>query len=179
MVYIFFAGGFEEIEGITPVDLLRRADIPVKTVGIGAKTVTGSHGIPFTCDIVANEMSAENISGIILPGGMPGARNLDASAYVRKMLEYAYVTEKLIAAICAAPFILGHSGILTGKKATCYPGYEDDLIGAELSGESTCCDGNIITSRGAGTAIEFSLKIIEYFKGTDCANKIKGSIQYR
>ena len=136
MVYIFLADGFEELEALSPVDVLRRAGIPVTTVGVGARTVTGSHGIPVTCDTTAGEAAPfGEMEMIILPGGMPGTTNLENSPIVQGALDQAAETGAWICAICAAPSVLGHKGLLRGKQAVCFPGFEEPLEGAALSGE--------------------------------------------
>ena len=124
MIYIFLAEGFEECEALAPIDILRRAGLDVKTVGIGSKIVTGSHNIPIVCDLEETELSTENLEAVILPGGMPGTLNLENSPTVQKFLEFAAKNQLIIAAICAAPSILGHKGLLKGKKATCFTGFE-------------------------------------------------------
>jgi 4-methyl-5(b-hydroxyethyl)-thiazole monophosphate biosynthesis len=178
MVYVLLAEGFEEIEAVVPIDILRRANITVKTLGVGGKTVNGSHGIPIVCDGVISDADRSAMTGIILPGGLKGAHNLEDSKEAQKLLDFAAEDGRLICAICAAPFILGHKGLLKGKKATCYPGFEKDLYGAVTTGEKVCRDGNIITGKGAGTAVDFALAIAGYYKGTECANKIGSSIQW-
>ena len=130
MIYLFLADGFEEIEALCVLDFLRRAGVETKTVGISGKTATGSHKIPVICDVEASNLTGnEDFDMIILPGGLPGATNLDESPLVNKFIEKAVSQDKFIAAICAAPFILGKRGILNGKRACCYPGFEDQLIG--------------------------------------------------
>lgn len=162
MIYVFLAEGFEEMEAIAPVDLLRRSDKDVLTVGVGGKIVYSSRGIPVVADIEENEIKLdEKLELIILPGGMPGTINLEKSQNVQKAIDYCMEQNIYIAAICAAPSILGHKGILEGKNAVCFPGFENQLIGANVKTDGVCADGNIITARGAGVSIEFGLKIIE------------------
>lgn len=157
---IFLAEGFEEVEAMTPVDLLRRAGVQVEMLSVdGLDTVTGSHGIEITVNNSLNNADISDADLLILPGGMPGTKNLDASREVAEALISADKQGKLIAAICAAPSVLGHLGLLEGKSATCYPGFESELNGAEYLEESVVVDGNIITSRGVGTAIDFGLKL--------------------
>lgn len=178
MVYVFIAKGFEEIEALTTVDFLRRAGLEVYTVGIGSKIVAGSHNIPVFCDLDESETVPDNsIDAIILPGGMPGTLNLEANKTVNSYIDYCAVNNKLICAICAAPSILGHKGLLKGKKATCFPGFEKELDGAEVTGDFVCCDGNIITGKGMGSAISFSQKICEQLLNKEKALKIKESLQ--
>jgi 4-methyl-5(b-hydroxyethyl)-thiazole monophosphate biosynthesis len=160
-VNIFFATGFEEVEALTVVDLLRRAGIETDMVSVtGEKTVTGSHGIEITMDRLFDEID-DSADMIVLPGGVPGTPNLKAHQGLKDMINrYAASQDKYIAAICAAPTVFGAMGLLEGRKATCYPGMEDGLKGAEKLTDSVVVDGNIITSRGMGTAIEFGLKLV-------------------
>lgn len=178
MIYIFLADGFEEVEALAPLDVLRRADVSVQTVGINGKTVTGSHGIPVICDITDSEIALDStLEGIFLPGGMPGTLNLEKSEKVNEAINFCVQNNLLIAAICAAPSILGHKGLLKGKKAVCFPGFENELEGALLSREFICEDGNIMTAKGMGSAVEFGLRIAELLKCADNADKIRFSLQ--
>lgn len=178
MVYVFIAKGFEEIEALTTVDFLRRAELEVYTVGIGSKIVAGSHNIPVFCDLDENKAVADDrLDAIILPGGMPGTLNLEANETVNRFIDYCAENNKLICAICAAPSILGHKGLLKGKTATCFPGFEKELDGATVTGEYVCCDGNIITGKGMGSAISFSQIIAEQLINKEKAAKIKESLQ--
>lgn len=168
MILAFLANGFEEVEAITVIDILRRADKKVITVGIGDNIITGSHGITVVADTYDMLVGFDDeLEMVFLPGGMPGTINLEKSAVVQKALEYCNDNNKIIAAICAAPSILGHKGLLAGKKACCYPGYEQELEGAEVLYDAVVKDGNIITSRGAGTAMKFSLELVELFTNAD------------
>lgn len=177
MVYIFLAEGFEEIEAISVIDILRRASLDVKTVGVGSKIIKGAHGISVQADIEENEARYDNLEMIALPGGMPGTTNLEKSQIVKELIEKAYENNIYIAAICAAPSILGHLGLLDGKTATCFPGFEGELKGANLSSSSVCVDNNIITSRGPGSAVEFALKLVEILSGLQKAETIRQSLQ--
>lgn len=177
MVYLFLANGFEECEAITPLDILRRAGIEVKTVGIGSNYITGSHNITVNCDTVNKGLSYDNLEAIILPGGIPGTPNLESDDTVQNAIDYCNENGLLICAICAAPSILGHKGILDGKNATCFPGFEDELFGAEISKDYVVKDGNIITARGMGSAIEFGLQIAEVLTSKENAQKIRASLQ--
>lgn len=180
MVYCFLADGFEEVEAIAPVDMLRRAGVEVKTVGVTGDTVTSSHGIGVVADIaLCDVVLGENVEAVILPGGLPGATNLEESAEVQKAIDFANENGKYICAICAAPQILGHKGLLEGKEAIAYPGFEDELKGAKISGDYVVLDENIITAKGAGVATEFGLKIVEVLKGADVADKIGKAIQMK
>lgn len=178
MIYVFLAKGFEEIEALTVVDFLRRAELEVYTVGIGSKIVAGSHNIPVFCDLDESEaVPCDEVDAVVLPGGMPGTLNLEASAKVGEMLDFCAEKNKLICAICAAPSILGHRNLLVGKKATCFPGFEKELNGAEVTSEFACCDGNIITGKGMGAAISFSHAIAAQLTDKTKADKIKDSLQ--
>lgn len=161
MVYVFLAKGFEELEALAPVDVLRRAGIEVKTVGVTGKQVRGSHNIAVNCDINIADAVFDGLDGIILPGGMPGTLNLEADENVNKFIDYAAKNNKTIGAICAAPSILGHKGLLVGKNAVCYTGFEKELTGAHVLDRPAVRDGNIVTGWGAGGAIDFALLYLE------------------
>lgn len=176
---VFMAEGCEEIEALTVVDIARRAGIETAMISIsGNKEVTSSHKVTFKTDIPAEFMDYEVLDGIVLPGGMPGTLNLGANEYVQKTIAEFAASGKLVAAICAAPSVLGEAGLLQGKSATCYPGFEDKLLGATTSLEPVVRDGNIITSRGMGTAIPFSLEIVAYLLGDEKAEEIRKGIIY-
>ena len=178
MVYCFLADGFEELEAIAPIDLIRRAGIEIKTVGIGGNAVTGSHGITFNTDLTDRDiLLSEEVSAVILPGGMPGTINLENNENVQKAVDYCSENGKLICAICAAPSILGHKNLLNGKEAISYPGFEKELYGAKISEKSVSVSGNIITAKGAGVAVDFGLEIVAYLKGRDLSDMIKEQIQ--
>lgn len=178
MVFLLLADGFEETEALCTLDLLRRAELTVYSVGInGKKQVTGSHGITVICDKVDNEIfDIDNLKAVVLPGGMPGTLNLDKSDFVSGLLDYASANNILIGAICAAPSVLGRRNLLEGKNACCYPGFEDLLVGAKVNYNPVNVDGNIVTSRGAGTSINFALAIIEKLVNKAVAQKVKDSI---
>ena len=177
MVYVFLANGFEEVEALAPVDLMRRVDIPVTTVGVGGKVIEGSHGIKIVADITDAEfVYDEGVEMVVLPGGMPGTLELEKSICVNNAVDAAERDGKYIAAICAAPSILGHKGLLRGKKACCYPGFEEQLIQANATTDRVTIDGNIITARAAGTAYEFAHKIIEVLRDKEIADGVLASI---
>lgn len=180
MIYVFLADGFEEIEALTPVDILRRAGLTVQTVGVTGKTVTGNHQIPVVADVVLSEVVLnDTLQAVILPGGLPGATKLDETAAVQSAIDFALQQNNcLIGAICAAPFILGKKGILDGKNAICYPGFENQLSGAAISASSVCRDGNIITAKGMGVATEFALAIASALAGDEAAEKVRAAIQF-
>lgn len=179
MIYLFLAEGFEETEAIAPLDVLRRCSVDVKTVGIGGTSITSSHHVSVVPDLTEEEVLLdETFEGLILPGGMPGTLNLEASPVVQAALDYAADHQKLIGAICAAPSILGHKQLLAGKKATCFPGFEKDLLGAEVTGESVVLDGHIITANGAGSALPFGRALAAYLVGSEKAASVLESMQY-
>ena len=177
MVYLFLANGFEEIEALTPLDMLRRAGIEVTSVSINKdNTVTGAHGIKVIADKVIDNIPITDIDMVILPGGLPGADNLRLDSRVNAFIDEAINLNKFVCAICAAPRILGEKGLLKGKNAVCYPGFEQYLDGANVVDAGCVRDGNIITSKGMGKATEFSLSLIEALKDKDTAEKIRNSI---
>lgn len=180
MIYVFLANGFEEIEALAPVDFLKRAGVEVKTVGVSGKICQGAHGINVEADILIKDISLnENLQGVILPGGMPGAENLDKCETVQKAVDYCVENGKIVSAICAAPFILGKKGILKGKKATCFPGFEEYLEGAEVLPNGVVTDGNVITAKGAGVAWEFGAEIAQKLVGKEKSDEILRGIQWR
>ncbi len=177
MVYLFLADGFEEIEALTPLDMLRRAGIEVTSVSINTDhTVTGAHGIKVIADRVIDDMPITDIDMVILPGGLPGADNLRLAPKVNAFIDEAVNLNKFVCAICAAPRILGEKGLLKGKNAVCYPGFEQYLDGANVVDAGCVRDGKIITSKGMGKATEFSLSLIEALKDKETAEKIRNSI---
>lgn len=179
-VIVFLAEGFEEIEALTPVDLCRRAKIDVTTVSIGSeRQVTGARGIHVVADTTFDEADLEKADMLVLPGGMPGTKNLEACEKLMKLVESFANDGKRVAAICAAPTILGHMGLLEGKKACCYPGLEGELAGAKVTKKSVTVDGNIITSRGMGTATDFALAIIEVLTDKKTADTIANQVVYK
>ena len=167
---IFMADGCEEIEGLTVVDLVRRAGIEIEMISVsGEKNVTGSHKIAFQTDVSKADADFASYDGIVLPGGMPGTTHLMEDDTVNRVIKEFATSGKLVAAICAAPSVLGNAGLLEGKKATCYPGVESKLTGADFVTDPVAKDGNIITSRGLGTAIEFAAEIVAYLIDVDAA----------
>lgn len=179
MVYLFLADGFEEVEALTPLDMLRRAEIPVCTVGIGKKDICGAHDIVIKADCAPSDMVFHDMTAVILPGGMPGTRNLEGSDDVQRAIAYAMENELTVAAICAAPSILGHAGYLNGRKAVCYPGFEKDLLGTVVGDESFVWDGNILTAKGAGVALDFGLELVSRLASKEKSAEIRGAIQCR
>ncbi len=177
MVYMFFANGFEETEAIAPLDIMRRAGIEVKTISINpSREVTGSHGITYVADTTAADIDASVMpEAVILPGGMPGTTNLGACDAVCAALKRAYDAGKVVAAICAAPSVLGQLGLLEGKKAVCYPGFEDKLLGAKVEKGPVVVDGRVITAKAMGAACEFGLALVTALVGSDAAKKVADS----
>ena len=205
MIVMFLAPGFEEVEALAPLDLLRRAGLKVVTVAVReaktnilmsrlanigvsacnlwdeAPTVTGSHGITVTADLTESAFTGY-LNGkfapeaVILPGGMPGTTNLDASPTVERALELAAAKGSYLCAICAAPLVLGKRGYLNGKRAICFPGFEEELKGAEIASERVVRDGKIITAAGMGVALEFGLELVAALKGEDAANELRRSV---
>lgn len=177
MIYVFLADGFEETEALAPVDLLRRAKLDVKTVGVTGKIVTGSHGIPVTADMTEDQLALDGeMEMIVLPGGMPGTLREEASPVVQRAIDYCAKNDRWIGAICAAPSILGHKGLLQGKTAVCYTGFEKELKGAEIGSCGVVTDGRIITARGAGVAVDFGLALVGAMCGKEAQAQIRASI---
>jgi 4-methyl-5(b-hydroxyethyl)-thiazole monophosphate biosynthesis len=172
-IAVHLAEGFEEIEAISIIDVLRRAGFQVEVVSVtGELEVTGSHNIRVVVDSLFESMDYSEVDMLVLPGGMPGSSNLKAHTGLREQILNFNDSGKPLAAICAAPIVLGTLGLLKDKKATCYPGFEDELHGAIITGSDVEQSGNIITGKGAGVAIEFALKIVEMVKGKDMADEL-------
>ena len=176
MIYLFLANGFEESEALCPLDLLRRAGLEVTTVGIGGDAVCGAHGITVHADIPEGMYADSTPDMIILPGGMPGSKHLDESRTVDMALKAALRHDAYIAAICAAPMVLGHRGLLEGKTAICYPGFEKELTGATISDKKVVRDGKIITAAGMGVALEFGLELVKVLKGEEAAKALRTAV---
>ncbi len=178
MVYVYLADGFEEIEALAPVDILRRCGVEVQTVGVTGKTVAGAHGICVEADILPEAVALDAAEMLVLPGGLPGTTNLEADARVTDAVCKANAQGKFIAAICAAPSVFGHLGLLEGKNATCYPGFEAELRGAIPCEDGVVCDGNIITAKGAGRASDFGFLLAGLLVGGEKALEIRKAMQY-
>lgn len=178
MVLLFLAEGFEEIEALATVDILRRADVEVRTVGVSGKQVLGAHGITVAADITAEEAVTNGLEMVVLPGG-PGTSNLEESVTAQEFVDYAVRNDLWLGAICAAPSILGHKGLLNGKQAVCYPGYEPELKGAQVNDTVVCRDGRIITGNGPGAAYAFGLELVAALKGQAKADEVKAGMQIR
>ena len=180
MIYVHLAEGFEEIEALTVVDILRRASIEVRTVSMtGKQVVKGPHGVPVTADILYEDAVYEDCDMIVLPGGMPGASNLQAHEGLLKHIKCFAENGKKLAAICAAPMIFGHCGLLADRRATVYPGMEDTLNGGSPTGEAVTVDGDIITGRGPALAMEFALTLVENVKGKEAAGRVAEDLLYK
>lgn len=177
---MLFADGYEEVEALMTADLLRRGGVDLKLVSITDQMeVTGSHKITVMMDLTLGEIDLDEMDAVILPGGMPGTTNLKKNYVVREVLKQMNDAGKIVAAICAAPSVLGFCGILEGRKATCYPGYEDQLKGAEFVDEMAVIDENIITSRGLGTSMEFGFALIKQLVSEEKAEEIRRQIVFK
>lgn len=171
-VAVYFATGYEEVEALAVVDVLRRGGIDVTMVGVTGKSVASARNISINMDQTIEEVDHSQIDMMVLPGGIPGVDNLKTNDTVVKNLKAFKQEGKWLAAICAGPSILGELGLLEGEKATCYPGFEDKLVGAEVVGERAVVSGKVITGKGAGAALEFGLTILSVIKGEEAAKKI-------
>ncbi len=180
MVYMLLGTGFEETEAVAPLDLLRRADIPVMTVGLNGKTVYGSHNIGIEADITLEEMDLTDLEMIVLPGGLGGVASCRASAPAMEALRFAWENDKFVAAICAGPTVLADLHITDGKQTTCYPGCESGM-GSAIVAENAACirDGKLITGTSAGCAIPFGLALVAALKGQEAADRIAKQIVIR
>lgn len=177
---IFFADGLEECEALITVDLLRRAGVEVTIASVmGREEVIGAHKIAIRCDTLAESLDLSAADAVILPGGLPGTDHLYASDLVKSTVQAYADAGKLVAAICAAPTVPGRMGLLQGKRATCYPGCEDGLLGADYTDAETVRDGNFITGSSLGAAIPFALSIIAYLEGQETSDNVRKSIVYR
>lgn len=177
--YVFLADGFEDIEALAPVDILRRGGIDVKTVSINdSAIVTSAHGIQVKADLLFTDADLSVADVLMLPGGMPGAKNLDEHEGVRRALVHHAEQQKLIGAICAAPMVLGHLGLLRGRRATCYPGFDTELDGATYTAEPCTADGNIITGKGPGASFAYAYRLLEELKGERVVAELKKGMMY-
>ena len=176
MVALILADGFEEIEALTPLDCLRRVGVEVETVGITGKYATGGHGITVMADKTADEVSVDDYDAVILPGGLIGTQNIDISALTDPLLSSIIKKGGRIAAICAAPTILGKRGLLKGKKTVCYPGMEGMLEGATVVCDGVVTDGTLTTARGMGVALPFAMELVRLLAGEDAMKKLSQSI---
>lgn len=178
MIYLFLANGFEETEALVPLDCIRRAGIRIMTVGLGEQNIVGAHQITVKSDIIDQEIDLTECDGVILPGGMPGTENLYASDVVRSVIQFCADNNKMIASICAAPSIPGRMGLLNGKKAVCFPGFEEKLGNYIATQSSVVKDGIYITAKGAGCVFPFSRTIITHLKNEAAADAVIKQMQY-
>lgn len=179
MVAVLLADGFEEIEALAAVDILRRGDAEVQMISVSErKQVCGAHNIRVEADLTAREAQLQTAEAIVLPGGGLGTENLAKSTWVAQVLQEAKEKDLYLCAICAAPSVLGKYGYLEGKKAICYDGFEEKLRGAKITNEPVVKDGKVITSKGAGTAHLFAFEILRCLKGNECARRVKESMKY-
>jgi protein deglycase len=179
-IIVPLANGFEEMEALVPVDVWRRAGFEVTMMSISEELiVTGSHQISVLADSLFNKTKAEEADMIFLPGGMPGAKNLSQHIELRKLINTFHEKEKVLAAICAAPLVFGQNNILVNRRATCFPGFEDQLLGANVTQKTIETDGHIITAKGAGVAFDFALAIVSRFKGEEEARDIAAKMQVK
>lgn len=177
--YLFLATGFEEVEAVGTIDILRRGGIETIVVSItGECSVVGAHGLPIVADVLFADADFTNADALVLPGGMPGSNNLNAFTPLKEQLLQQDKQEKVVAAICAAPLVLGGLGILKGRRATCYPSFEPALEGAIVSDESVEVDGHVITGRGPGLVFDFALAIVEYLRGEATAEEVAAGLLY-
>ncbi len=177
MVYLFLADGFEETEAFVPWDILKRGGLTVKTVGVTGMEVTGAHSLTVKCDIDLEDVNEADGEAFILPGGMPGTENLDKNEKVKEIIKRAYDNKKVVGAICAAPMVLGKLGMLKGRRATCFPGFEEYLEGAILLREHAVRDENVITAIGAGAAFDFGFALLWALRGA-VETDVRKSMQY-
>lgn len=178
MVYCFLADGFETIEALSAVDMLKRAGKEVKLVGVESEYIKSSHAVTVKTDMTDSEIVLDDsLEAVILPGGMPGTVNLEKNANVQRAIDYCAENDRYLCAICAAPSILGHKGLLNGREAIAFPGFEKDLEGAIISKSHVVTDGKFITAKGAGVATQFGLEIVKNLVSSEESDKIRASIQ--
>jgi 4-methyl-5(b-hydroxyethyl)-thiazole monophosphate biosynthesis len=176
MIAVLLANGFEEIEALTPIDVLRRAGLEVLSCGLNGKRIKGSHGIFVEADLLPEEVKLDEVTMAIFPGGMPGATNIDAHPFTDKAIDAVTKNGGRLAAICAAPLVLGRRGLLDGKRATCYPGFEGELTGAVVTGKGVVTDGSVTTAKGMGVALEFAKELVRVTVGKEKAEEISLAI---
>ena len=179
MVYMLLGTGFEETEAIAPLDLLRRAGVEVKTVGLNGKVIIGSHGIPITADLEIGEISLQDLEMVILPGGLGGVASIRSCKAALDLIRYAWNSGAYVAAICAGPTVLADLGIMEGKNATCYPSCTGGMGSANIYEESAVRDGRVITGASAGCAVPFGLALVAALKGEEIAKTVAEQIVIR
>lgn len=180
MVYLLLGEGFEESEAVVPADLLRRAGVEVSLVGLDGLTVRGSHGIAVQADLTLEEVDADAMEMLVLPGGMGGVESIQMNLFALALIQRAWDHGCYLAAICAAPTILAHIGVLDRRKAVCYPGMEDQMGSAVVrKGERVVTDGHIVTGEAAGSAFDFGLKLVEILKGREAVEEVRHAVHYR
>lgn len=173
-IVVPFAPGFEEIEALTVVDVLRRAGIEALIVPLSGNEITGSHNITVKGDpVIISEIKSDDFDGIVLPGGMPGSKNLKENSAVLRLIYEFNQAGKLVAAVCAAPIVLAAAGVIKGKNISAFPGYDNELKEANYTSEPFTVDGNIITGKSAGSALPFALEIVKYLLGSEASEKLK------
>lgn len=177
MYYLFLADGFEETEALAALDVMRRAGMNVQTVGVTGEAVTSSHNVTVKADVTIDQINPKAADGAVLPGGMPGTINLEQCGRVLDCVTYCYENKLPVCAICAAPSILGHLGILEGRTATCFPGFETELKGATCTGAHVETDGHVITAKGAGCAVKFGHAIVSLAVSKEAADKVISDMQ--
>ncbi len=179
MIYFFLATGFEDVEALAPLDIMRRAGLPCTTVSISDEhTVVSAHGVPMVADAVLSDVDFSDAQLLFLPGGLPGATNLDACQPLGEILLRHFQSGRAIAAICAAPLVLGHLGILQGKRATCYPGFEGELEGATYTASLVERDGLLFTGKGPGAAFALGYALVEEFASPAVAEQLREGMMY-
>ena len=179
MVYILLGEGFEEAEAILPADLLRRAGVEVSLVGLEGPVVTGSHGIAVTADVTLEQVDAEAMEMLVLPGGLGGVASIQMDLFATALIQKASDRGCWLGAICAAPSILAHMGILDRRKATCHPCVLDEMGSAVRRDEQVVVDGRIVTAQAAGAAFHFGLKLVEVLRGREAAEQVRDAVLYR
>ena len=180
MIYVFLATGFEDIEAIAPVDIMRRAGLKVQTVSItGEQIVVSAHGVGIASDLLLSDVDFSSAEMLVLPGGLPGSTNLDACKPLTEAIKRHFESGGPIAAICAAPLVYGHLGLLQGRRATCYPGVERELAGATYTAAIVERDGNIITGKGPAAAFEFGYTIVDFFLGEGASQPLRQGMIYK
>lgn len=179
MVYILLGNGFEEIEAVSPCDILRRGGVEVRFAGIDGRLITGGNGITVQADCTVEEMDLEAMEMIVLPGGLGGVRSIQSSEAAMHAVRYAWEKGKYVTAICAAPTVLAGLGITDGKHATCYPGMEDQMGAAMMEDANAVADGRILTGRAPGAALDFGYLLLETLKGAKVAAKVRGGMVYK